>query len=62
MWCLQHGEALAGLFCSLDVGWRAAGLQVWMVLEQAVTLMPIARQQSSSFPVAAAERGVLEGL
>lgn len=39
---LQHAEAVAGLLCSLCVGWMAAGMQVWMVLEQAVTLMLVA--------------------
>lgn len=34
-----NAEAVAGLLCSLNVGWMAAGMQVWMVLEQAVTLI-----------------------
>lgn len=36
---LASAEAVAGLLCSLGVGWMAAGMQVWMVLEQAVMLM-----------------------
>lgn len=40
---LASAEAVAGLLCSLGVQWMAAGMQVCMLLEQAVTLMLTAR-------------------
>lgn len=60
---LASAEAVAGLLCSLGVQWMAAGMQVCMLLEQAVTLMLTARpHRAAAFLWLQLRGGALGGL